>query len=307
MNNENGDLASVIINTYYRNDTLRAAIESALDQSYHNVEVLVVDDSGEGYAEPVATEYDIEYVDLEETQGLTAARHIGLERSEGRYIQFLDDDDWLYEDKLAEQIAVFEDSDDVGVVYCGFDLGGEETVRPDPVVREDTLKYALRFQMRACKPSTALLERDAAERILPGDESLWHAEDIWMWIELASFTEFDFVDEVLAFRGADEDSLGTSVETADTLFEIIEKYESLYDRYPAAVRKRARSSAHFRKGRSLLWRAFWSPTAIRSFALALYLVPSLDRERWGFFLLSLFGKPGYVVGSSVYNTLAGTR
>jgi glycosyltransferase involved in cell wall biosynthesis len=113
--NSNG-LVSVVIPTYYRNDGLRRAIESALSQTYDPVEVIVVDDSGERYAEPVAREYDVTYIAHEENLGGNPARNTGIKAASGEYIQLLDDDDRLLPEKLERQIPALEADPSVGVV-----------------------------------------------------------------------------------------------------------------------------------------------------------------------------------------------
>jgi len=71
---------SIIIPTYYRNDVLPEAIESVLDQNYEPTEVIVVDDSGEGNAEPVIAEYDeVRGIIREENGNWKAALTTGIE------------------------------------------------------------------------------------------------------------------------------------------------------------------------------------------------------------------------------------
>lgn len=58
---------SVIIPTYFRNENLKQAIESCIQQDFGSVEIIVVDDSGEEYAQPVVSDYDnVEYIALSE-------------------------------------------------------------------------------------------------------------------------------------------------------------------------------------------------------------------------------------------------
>jgi len=56
------DLVSVIVPTYYRNDRLRDTIGSVEAQTYDPIETIVVDDSGEAHARPVADEFDVRYL-----------------------------------------------------------------------------------------------------------------------------------------------------------------------------------------------------------------------------------------------------
>lgn len=96
----NDATVSVVITTYYRNDLLRGAVESALAQTHEPVEVILVDGSGEAHARPVAEEYPVEYIAQNRDRGAQAARNAGAERVVGEYVQFLDDDDRLLPEKF---------------------------------------------------------------------------------------------------------------------------------------------------------------------------------------------------------------
>lgn len=122
-------LVSVIITTYKRNDMLPRAIESVLNQTYKNIELIIVDDNDSGTIYRKQTEIlvksymekdeRIKYVKLENNSGACIARNTGLKESSGEYINFLDDDDSLLPEKIDLQIHKFNNIDDnVGVVGC---------------------------------------------------------------------------------------------------------------------------------------------------------------------------------------------
>ena len=139
---------SVIITTYYRDEHLRRAIERVLDQNYQNIELIVVDDSGEEYAKEIVAEYNsAEYIPHSTNQGQIAGWNTGMDRASGKYIQFHDDDDWLFEDKIQKQVRFLEDNPTIGSVYCGIvDDEGTERLPPEDNrgnVVEPTLRHAL--------------------------------------------------------------------------------------------------------------------------------------------------------------------
>lgn len=127
--NEDAALVSVIIPTYKRNDTLTNAIDSILKQTYTNLEIIVVDDNGEEspfrkQVEAIMRGYEadsrIRYVKNPKNLGGAGARNVGIEAAGGKYLAFLDDDDTYYPDKIAKQVALFENSKDekLALVYC---------------------------------------------------------------------------------------------------------------------------------------------------------------------------------------------
>lgn len=122
-------LVSVIIPTYSRNVTLERAIHCVLNQTYKNIEVIVVDDnppesewrvSSAQIMEKYKEDERIVYVQNERNMGGGLARNQGIDRAKGEYIAFLDDDDEYMPERIEKQLKVFEDSrnDKLALVYC---------------------------------------------------------------------------------------------------------------------------------------------------------------------------------------------
>jgi glycosyltransferase involved in cell wall biosynthesis len=107
-------LVSIIIPCYKQAEYLAAAIDSALAQTYAPVEVLVVNDGSPDDTDKVARGYGERIVYVERPNGgLSAARNTGIARARGRYLKFLDADDYLHPEQLAwqmEQLAGREDA-----------------------------------------------------------------------------------------------------------------------------------------------------------------------------------------------------
>jgi glycosyltransferase involved in cell wall biosynthesis len=294
-------LTTVIIPTYYRNDWLSKAIESALDQTYEPIEIIVVDDSGERHAEPVAEEYDVTYIAHEENQGGNPARNSGIEAASGKYIQLLDDDDRLEPTKIEKQVALFESNPAVGVVYCGLQQENGNLVYPDERNRGDVLAQALRISaLHPCQTGTMLFRGDLLRELHPL-ESREAGDDLGLKIRAAARTEFDFVDEILLIKGDSGGHRSAKVEFSDEVFNIIEEFDYLYSRFDPRVRKDALVTAYQSRGTRLITQRPWSPTAILCFARALYYSDSMNPELVGSLLSSLFGRRMYVVTRGIYN------
>lgn len=113
-------LVSVIVPTYRRAETLRNALNSLAEQTYSNFEIVLIDDNDE-------TEWNVEvsdivsayreqypsvsltYVANHPNQGSAKSRNIGIDRSNGDYITFLDDDDLYLPDKISRQLTFMEE------------------------------------------------------------------------------------------------------------------------------------------------------------------------------------------------------
>jgi len=150
---KSGDpIVSVIIPTYIRAHVLAKAIQSLLNQTYQDFEIIVVDDGSIDNTEEVVKSFNdprIRYIRHKENCGGSAARNTGIRAAYGECIAFQDsDDEWLPE-KLEKQMQVFENAPaEVGVVYTGFrriqgrsKAGSEPTyclIEQEERVRSDT-------------------------------------------------------------------------------------------------------------------------------------------------------------------------
>lgn len=108
MNLMKQSLVSIIIPTYKRATMLHRAIASVLEQTYHNIEVLVVSDNEPNDEFTAKARETVESFNDSRVKLITQERHIngavarnvGIKASKGEYITFLDDDDFLIKIKL---------------------------------------------------------------------------------------------------------------------------------------------------------------------------------------------------------------
>ena len=111
-----GPTVSVIIPYYRASQTIARAVESALGQTVHPLEILIVDDgSPEDTAEATKQFGSSVTVIRKPNGGVASARNLGIEHAKGEWIAFLDADDYWEAVKLERQLAV---SEEVGFV-CG--------------------------------------------------------------------------------------------------------------------------------------------------------------------------------------------
>ena len=92
------ELISVVIPTYNRGKVIRKSIESVLNQSYKNIELIIIDDGSTDNTEFVVKKISdnrIKYIKLNENKGACYARNIGIKKAKGKYIAFVDSDDYL--------------------------------------------------------------------------------------------------------------------------------------------------------------------------------------------------------------------
>lgn len=120
----NHPTVSVVVATYRRKESLKKALDSLAEQTYPDVEIVLVDDNGNEEWNLVVTEIVddfrrshsdtvIKHIINAPNQGSAKTRNIGIEHSKGEYITFLDDDDLYLPEKIERQLELFisEDAD----------------------------------------------------------------------------------------------------------------------------------------------------------------------------------------------------
>ena len=109
---------SIIIPTYNRSNLVKEAIDSVLNQTYQDFELIVVDDGSTDDTKAIVSQYGnkLNYY-LIEHKGVSAARNYGIEKSSGEYLTFLDSDDLWKKDKLKKQIQFFDKNPEAKICY----------------------------------------------------------------------------------------------------------------------------------------------------------------------------------------------
>ena len=162
-------LVSVIIPAYNGERYLLDAIESVLGQSYHPIEILVVDDgSTDSTAQTAKSYFDrIRYL-RQENLGAGAARNHGVRESQGEYLAFLDADDLWAPEKLKSQISVLRQDKPPSMVFGHV----KQFVSPE-LSEDDKAKIAIPAEvMRGFHIGTMVINRQTF------DEIGWFSEDL---------------------------------------------------------------------------------------------------------------------------------
>jgi teichuronic acid biosynthesis glycosyltransferase TuaG len=134
---------SIIVTTYNRCDLIGETIDSILDQSLTNFELIIVDDGSTDNTESVLKSYQdkrIIHLKTKNWGGPAKPRNIGIEAAKGQYIAFCDDDDIWQDNKLEIQLEHFEDSV-VGVGSSAILIGDKEMFREKLPLSDEKFDY----------------------------------------------------------------------------------------------------------------------------------------------------------------------
>jgi len=105
-------LVSIVITSYNKAPYLEQAVKSVLAQTYSNIECIIVDDGSTDNTEKIAQELIAKYPQIKyfikPNGGISSARNFGNSKATGEWIQFLDADDWIHEDKIRFQLKCLQ-------------------------------------------------------------------------------------------------------------------------------------------------------------------------------------------------------
>ncbi len=257
-------LVSVVVPTYNRAQLITDALDSIASQEYRPLEIIVVDDGSTDDTADVlgqwnkANEKEGElrlHTFYQQNQGGNVARNRGIAEANGRYIAFLDSDDRWHPLKLGKQLAVFQEGEEVGGVYCGVQHVELDTGQViEPVSRSHPSGWILdQVLIRdvTSPTSTYVIRRDAFERVGNFDTDLQARQDWDMWIRLSVDFKIGCVAEALVdYREHSGARTASNPDKEiDAYRRIMEKYSPLRAERPLAVRQAAKAAYCRRLGR----------------------------------------------------------
>jgi len=159
---------SVNITTYNRANLLSRCISSVINQSYFELEIIIVDDCSNDDTKNVVKEFQkkdkrIKYFRHDFNKGNAYARNTALENCTGYYVAFMDDDDeWIDFDKIKKQVYFFENTKDsnLGIICTGVRRFRDENTSFDKVYKKpDNLIYRILIGNSIIFNSTVMTKR----------------------------------------------------------------------------------------------------------------------------------------------------
>ena len=211
------DKVSIIIPVYNGANYMREAIDSALNQTYKNIEVIVVNDGSNdnGETSEIAKSYKDRIVYIEkENGGVSSAINLAIRQMTGDYFSWLSHDDIYYPEKIEHQMKEIKKYDDHTIIYSNFDFIDADGVKYDTVYLDHemlTRKPDYAVFRGAISGTTLLIPKKAFDEYGLFDESLRCVQDYLKWFEMMNTYKFVHLDEVLgAWRVHDRQVTNTS-------------------------------------------------------------------------------------------------
>ena len=205
MINKSG-LVSVIIPTFNCKNVIGQAVKSVLDQTYNNLEVIIIDDGSTDDTKTILTPYlkdkRVKYF-KQINLGQASARNKGLSMAQGAFIAFLDSDDYWLPSKISQQISRLLISGN-SVSYTNFKIINGVTGCTIPYhrgteyeqFRYGDVKFWLSFY-NFIPFSSVIVHRTLLEKTGGLNEKIEMGDDWDLLLRLSMFSDFDFIEEPL--------------------------------------------------------------------------------------------------------------
>jgi glycosyltransferase involved in cell wall biosynthesis len=201
MSSAPNPLVSVVMATYNMAQYLPLAVRSVLQQTYPNLELLIVDDGStddtRAVVQPFLADPRVRYLH-QPNGGQTIAKNHGVREARGQFIGFLDADDLWVVDKLELQLPLFA-RHEVGVVYSRLvyidEAGIEKRVSDNELFRGQVSGPL--FVQNFIGFGTALVRKECFDRLGSFDETLRMGIDYDLWLRFSTQYEFDYLPRPL--------------------------------------------------------------------------------------------------------------
>lgn len=203
MKNKNTlPLVSIIVPTYNSEKFILESVNSAINQTYTNIEIIIIDDGSTDNTETVAQQFpdSIRYI-KQTNSGPSAARNHGLRESRGNYIAFLDVDDAWEPAKIEKQVSFFENNKNLmilatGYIRCDTNLKPVETVALKPT-SEGIIPFKSLLERNKLLTSTIMIKKEGVNTCGFFNEKIQFGEDWDYWVRLAQLGEIGYIETPL--------------------------------------------------------------------------------------------------------------
>jgi glycosyltransferase involved in cell wall biosynthesis len=237
---QDNPLVSVVIASYNMGKYLTHAVQSVLDQSYTNFEIIIIDDGStddtQVVLKPFLLDSRVKYY-YQENKGQTVAKNKGISESKGHYIAFLDADDIWFPDKLEKQIPCFSLSPSIGVVYTNVEFIDEHGANVDgwPIKFYSGWVSGKLLIDNFVPFCSVVVRRECLEKVGIFDEKYRMGIDYDLWLRMSAHYEFYYLDAVTfqyrLWSGQMSHNYKKRFECAIAMMKsFLEQYPSLVDK-----------------------------------------------------------------------------
>ena len=200
---KNDPKVTIVIPVYNGSNYMKDAIDSALAQTYKNLEIIVVNDGSKDDTDKIALSYGdkIKYL-KKENGGVSTALNLALKNMTGEYFSWLSHDDYYYPEKIEKQIEFLNKQKDKNIIiYNNFrqmDASGKD-FKNDFILNHEELNQKSQYALLHghINGITLLIPKKAFDEFGKFDESLRCTQDYDMWLRMSKKYKFVHMEDIL--------------------------------------------------------------------------------------------------------------
>lgn len=248
MVNANKPLVSIVFTSYNHKEYLKQALDSLINQTYPNLEIIIIDDCSTDGSQEILRQYEhIHNINLKlQTQNsgsYVKASNYGASFAKGEYILFAQCDDFAEANQIEVLLEAFNNNPSVGVVFSKSNLVDEKgitftddflgrersfkrSVKETGLIKGSKMKEFLSFSCVIPNLSAALIKHNLFKEINGLSEQYLVVADWEFWLDLTEKTDFYYINQPLNYFRQHDTTIRSSIKMKT---QIIEVYKMFYN------------------------------------------------------------------------------
>ena len=242
---------SIITASYNYADYIKETIESVINQTYQNWEMIIVDDGSKDNSIDIINEYTkkdsrikLYTHEQNKNKGLIETIRLALTKAKGEYVVFLESDDFLSKEYIEKKINILQCNQEVGLIYNDIELIGERSTLTNTEEylqkirnywlskRTHNIGNILHYRNIVPTFSCVMVKTDLLQRCsFDSPKKAWI--DWWLWAQISAKADFYYIPEKLTYwRMHDNSFLCNDVESIEYKRSVYNFYLKLYKVLP---------------------------------------------------------------------------
>ena len=230
MQNKNVPIVSIVMPAYNAQDYIKQSIQSVINQTYDNWELLVINDGSSDKTVAVVESFKDSRIILfsQKNFGVSKARNYGIKKAKGKYIAFLDSDDLWKKEKLYIQASYMEKYKNIVLTYSDYD---SFIMKNDIIENKQLYPFNIKNNhdrlliFNYIATLTVMVKKDTLQSVNSFDILLFGPEDWDLWIRISKVGQIDFINQKLALYREHKDGISKNRKRQlEQEYKVLSKY-----------------------------------------------------------------------------------
>lgn len=309
MDNLSQPLVSIVFTSYNHQEYLKQALDSLVNQTYSNIEIIIIDDCSTDGSQEILKEYEHHSninlkLQTKNSGSYVKASNLGASFAKGDYILFAQCDDFAEANQIEVLLKAFENNPSVGVVFSKSNLVDEngktfaddlygreksfkEAIKENGLIKADKMKEFLSFSCVIPNLSAALIKHDLFKEINGLSERYLVVADWEFWFDMTEKTDFYYVSQPLNYFRQHATTIRSSIKMKT---QIVEVYKMFYN-YKSNNALTVSEIKNLRVGAGAVWFSYFVE----------------NKKAWFECFISVFSEIKNVEKNSIYYLFIGAK